>query len=78
VLKRIDLKRDFDRHREEYMAAIEEVCENTAFSSGAYADRFDREFADYLGVKAATGVNNGTSALHLAMVSRSGSGPATK
>jgi dTDP-4-amino-4,6-dideoxygalactose transaminase len=68
VLKRIDLKRDFDRHRDEYMAAITEVCENTAFSGGTYADRFDREFADYLRVKAATGVNNGTSALHLAML----------
>ena len=50
------------------MAAIEAVCEETAFSGGKYADRFAEEFAEYLGVKYATGVNNGTSALHLAML----------
>ena len=68
MLKRIDLSRDFHRHKEEFMAAIEAVCEETAFSGGKYADRFAEEFAAYLGVKYATGVNNGTSALHLAML----------
>ncbi len=68
MLKRIDLSRDFHRHKEEFMAAIEAVCEETAFSGGKYADRFAEEFAKYLGVKYATGVNNGTSALHLAML----------
>ncbi len=68
MLKRIDLARDFNRHREEYLQAITAVCEKTAFSGGSYADTFDQEFAQYLGVKAATGVNNGTSALHLAML----------
>ncbi len=50
------------------MSAIEAVCEETAFSGGKYADRFAGELAEYLGVKCATGVNNGTSALHLAML----------
>ena len=68
MLKRIDLSRNFRAHKEEYMKAIEEVCENTAFSGGAYADRFADEFASYLGVKAVSGVDNGTSALHLAML----------
>ena len=68
MLKRVDLKRDFDRHRQEYLDAITKCCEDTAFSGGKYADAFDREFADYLGVQAASGVNNGTSALHLAML----------
>ena len=68
MLKRVDLKRDFDRHRQEYLDAITKCCEDTAFSGGKYADQFDREFADYLGVRAASGVNNGTSALHLAML----------
>ncbi len=67
MLKRIDLARDYKKHKDEYINAIAAVCEETAFSGGAYADRFDKEFADYLGVKAASGVNNGTSALHLAM-----------
>lgn len=68
MLKRIDLSRDFQKHKQEFLSAIEEVCENTAFSGGPFADRFDREFAEYLGVKYISGVNNGTSALHLAML----------
>lgn len=67
-IKRIDLTRDYEEHREEYLEAIERVCEETAFSGGKYADLFDREFADYVGTKYACGVNNGTSALHLAML----------
>lgn len=67
MLKRIDLTRDYQRHKEEFQAAIEAVCENTAFSGGKFADQFDREFAQFVGVPYAQGVNNGTSALHCAM-----------
>lgn len=68
MLKRIDLARDFQKYKSEFMGAIEEVCENTAFSGGIYADRFDKEFSEYIGVRYMSGVNNGTSALHLAML----------
>ena len=68
MLKRIDLTRDFRKHKKEYMDALEKVCEDTAFSGGVYADGFANEFAKYIGVKECTGVNNGTSALHLAML----------
>lgn len=68
MLKRIDLSRDYNRHKKEYMEAIERVCEDTAFSGGKYADEFDKEFARYCKVPYAAGVNNGTSALHLAML----------
>ncbi|RKM57857.1 DegT/DnrJ/EryC1/StrS family aminotransferase [Butyrivibrio sp. CB08] len=67
-LKRIDLTRDYQKHKAEYMAAIEKVCEETAFSGGRFADEFDKEFADYCGVKCCTGVNNGTTALQAAMI----------
>ncbi len=67
-IKRIDLSRDFRAHREEYLSAITRVCEETAFSGGKYADAFDKEFASYVGSKYACGVNNGTSALQLAML----------
>ena len=50
------------------MAAIEAVCEAGSFSGGAFADRFAEEFREYLGAGAATGVDNGTSALQLAML----------
>lgn len=68
MLKRIDLTRDYHKHKAEYMAAIEAVCEETAFSGGRFADEFDKEFARYCHVKAATGVNNGTTALQAAMI----------
>ena len=68
MLKRIDLTRDYHKHKAEYMAAIEAVCEETAFSGGRFADKFDEEFARYCHVKAATGVNNGTTALQAAMI----------
>lgn len=67
-IRRIDLTRDYEAHREEYRQAIEKVCRDAAFSGGKYADAFDREFAAYVGVPYACGVNNGTSALHLAML----------
>lgn len=50
------------------MEAVRAVCEETAFSGGKFADRFDEEFAGYCGVPYAAGVNNGTSALHCAMM----------
>lgn len=67
-IRRIDLRRDFEAHREEYLKAIEEVCMETAYSGGRFADRFDEEFAAYIGIDYAAGLNNGTSALHLAML----------
>ena len=67
-IKRIDLTRDVAAHAEAYRKAIENVCKETAFSGGKYADAFDKEFAAYVGSRFASGVNNGTSALHLAML----------
>ena len=67
-IKRIDLTRDVEAHADAYREAIEKVCRETAFSGGKYADTFDKEFATYVGSRSASGVNNGTSALHLAML----------
>lgn len=67
MLKRIDLSRDYQKHQKEYLEAIEACCKETAFSGGKYADRFDQEFAAYLGAPYVQGVNNGTSALHCAL-----------
>lgn len=67
-LKRVDLGRDYEAHKAEFDAAIAQVCAETAFSGGKYADKFDKEFAEFVGTKYASGVNNGTSALHCAML----------
>lgn len=67
MLKRIDLTRDYKAHEEEYLAAIKACCEETAFSGGKYADKFDKDFASFLGIPYVQGVNNGTSAIHCAL-----------
>lgn len=67
-IKRIDLKRNYLKYQDEYQNAIQKACENTSFSGGICAEEFDKEFAAFCGTKYATGVNNGTSALHCAMM----------
>ena len=68
TIKRVDLSRDYIKHKKEYMDAIEKVCNETSFSGGKYSDKFAKEFSEFCNVKYATGVNNGTSALHCAMI----------
>ena len=67
-IKRIDLKRNYLKYQNEYNNALLKACENTSFSGGICAEEFDKEFAAFCGTKYATGVNNGTSALHCAMM----------
>ncbi len=63
----MNLTRQYAAHREEFRAAIDRVCEETAFSGGKYEAAFEKDFAAYCGVEAAVAVNNGTNALFLAM-----------
>lgn len=67
MLKRIDLSRDYKAHEAEYLEAIKACCDVTAFSGGPFADKFDKEFSEFLGVPFVQGVNNGTSAIHCAL-----------
>lgn len=67
-IKRVDIKRNYLRYKDEYEAAILKACDSTSFSGGVCADEFDKEFAGFCDVEYSSGVNNGTSALHLAMM----------
>jgi dTDP-4-amino-4,6-dideoxygalactose transaminase len=49
-------------------AALDPVLEEGQFILGPAVDRFERHFAEYLGVKHCVGLNNGTSALHMALL----------
>jgi dTDP-4-amino-4,6-dideoxygalactose transaminase len=51
----------------EIARAIEEVIEGGHFILGPNVKEFEREFAAYLGIGHALGVNSGTDALHLAL-----------
>jgi dTDP-4-amino-4,6-dideoxygalactose transaminase len=54
-------------HRSAVDEAICRVLKRGQYILGEETAAFEREFADYIGVKYATGTGNGTDALHLAM-----------
>jgi dTDP-4-amino-4,6-dideoxygalactose transaminase len=64
----LDLKGQHQQIKHEIFAAFEKVYEKTAFSGGPFVEEFEKNFASYCDAKYAIGVNNGTTALHLAML----------
>jgi len=64
----LDLYRQHQQIKKEIFEAFEKVYEGTAFSGGPFVENFEKTFADFCHTKYAVGVNNGTSALHLAML----------
>lgn len=63
-----DLKQQYMGLREEILAALDSVGQNTSFILGSEVDLFERDFAAYCGTKYCVGLNSGTSALHLALL----------
>jgi dTDP-4-amino-4,6-dideoxygalactose transaminase len=64
----LDLKGQHQQIKKEVFEMFEKVYDNTAFSGGPFVEEFENSFARYTGARFAVGVNNGTSALHLAML----------
>jgi dTDP-4-amino-4,6-dideoxygalactose transaminase len=64
----LDLKLQHKQIKKELFDAFEKVYENTAFSGGPFVEEFEKKFAAFCGTQYAIGLNNGTSALHLAML----------
>lgn len=64
----LDLKAQYLSIKEEIHVAINEVIENTAFALGPAVSNFEKNFADYIGVKHCVAVSSGTAALHLALL----------
>ncbi|MGQ0570996.1 MAG: DegT/DnrJ/EryC1/StrS family aminotransferase, partial [Armatimonadota bacterium] len=69
-----DVRPQNDRLRTEIDAALRAVVDEGRFELGKEVDRFERAFADYVGVPYALTVHSGTAALHLALRA-SGVGP---
>ncbi len=63
----LDLKKQYLQIRDEFLAAVDEVFSATAFTNGYSVQSFEKNFAAYCHTVYAAAVNNGTSALHLAM-----------
>lgn len=64
----VDLKAQYRAIRDEIDAAIRDVIENTAFVLGPAVERFEHDFAAYLGVDHVVATSNGTTALQLALL----------
>lgn len=64
----LDLKGQHQQIKKEVFEAFEKVYENTAFSGGPFVEEFEKNFSAFCQTKYAVGVNNGTTALHLAMI----------
>jgi dTDP-4-amino-4,6-dideoxygalactose transaminase len=63
----LDLPAENCSIEEELDEAIDQVVSRGQFILGPAVERFERSFAAYLGTKYCVGLNNGTSALHLAL-----------
>jgi dTDP-4-amino-4,6-dideoxygalactose transaminase len=63
----LDLKEQNRRIWPELEPALRGVVEQAQFILGPAVERFEQAFAAYLGLKFCVGLNNGTSALHMAL-----------
>ena len=63
----VDLKAQYQTIRDEVRAEVDNVFESTQFILGDAVEKFERDFASYLGVKHVIGVGSGLDALRLAL-----------
>src|SRR5436309_14998941 len=52
----------------EIEASLQPVLNEAQFILGPAVERFEKQFAEFLGAKHCIGLNNGTSALHMALL----------
>ena len=64
----VDLKAQHLTIRKELDAALRDVIDASAFILGPAVERFERHFAEYLGVEEVVAVSNGTTAIQLALL----------
>ena len=67
VVPFVDLKAQYQTIRDEVRGEVDNVFESTQFILGDAVEKFERDFAGYLGVKHAIGVGSGLDALRLAL-----------
>lgn len=63
----VDLKKQYQSIKKEVDTVFQDVTSSSQFILGKEVDRFEEEFADFIGVKYAVGVGSGLSALELGM-----------
>ena len=70
MIPMVNLKAQYAEIKEEVESDLAQTIENCSFILGANVQAFEREAAEYLGVKHAIGVASGTDALHLALIAQ--------
>jgi dTDP-4-amino-4,6-dideoxygalactose transaminase len=68
IINCLDLKGQHQQVKSEIFVAFEKVYEITAFSGGSFVKEFENSFAEYSECNYTVGVNNGTSAIQLALL----------
>ena len=63
-----DFKNQYQSIKKEINKSLQCVLDDSAFSSGKYVENFENKFSNYIGSKYCVAVNNGTSALHAALL----------
>lgn len=66
IIPFVDLRQEYRLYQKAFEKAIRDVCVSGFYILGPELERFERRFADYLGVKESVGVASGTDALRLA------------
>jgi dTDP-4-amino-4,6-dideoxygalactose transaminase len=64
----LDLKAEYSELREEILAAVDRVCQRSAFILGEEVEAFEQEFAAYCAVKNCVALANGTASLHIGLL----------
>ena len=64
----VDLKAQHNEVRDEIISAVTDIIDNSSFVGGPRVERFEKDFAEFCGVKFAAGCANGTDALKLALM----------
>lgn len=67
-IRMVDLKTQYNRAKSEIDNAIQKVIDDTSFIKGEEVGLFEKELADYLGVKHVVTCGNGTDALQIALM----------
>ncbi|RLA25709.1 MAG: erythromycin biosynthesis sensory transduction protein eryC1, partial [Gammaproteobacteria bacterium] len=68
MIPMVNLKAQYAEIKQEVEQGLAETIENCSFILGPNVQAFEKEAAEYLGVKHAIGVASGTDALHLALL----------
>ena len=64
----LDLKKQYNKIREEVMSTVKEVFESQVFILGPKVQELEEKIAEYCGAKYAVGVSSGTDALLIALM----------